>query len=753
MKKLRLSARRTVWLLLCALAAANVLALLTQATGFWLFAGGLFACLVFLPGVATLRCLRLEPSAMYVSVLYCFGLSILALMLSSLFANQVLPLLGMQEPLRWQGVLLSWDILTGAVILLGAYTNKRDFVLRHLRVTAMAGMVWLLMGLSSLLPMLAIMGALRLNNGGDALFAMVAIAYAAGLIIAACVLHRRIPDGASALLIFITGLSLLFMVSLRGWDIVGHDIQREFRVYSLTLLNSRWDIGSYRDPYNACLSITLLPAAFSSLLGISGIVVFKVILQIIFAVCPAVVFALLRRYAYKLASLIGSLLFICYPTFITDSAMLTRQGVAYLFFALAILVLAGRSHQKRCKLLFMVCALGAILSHYSTAYMFVGLFGLTVVFKVCVRWGQGHPPWRRGHTSTVVSPLFAVLLLLLTFGWYARITETSGGVMRTMADSVASIPRFFSDDNKSSDTSVALVFAAQKTPLDLYEDYLTHSFAAGSAAAAYLPGLTSDALPLTQLGKKVHSWGIDPAIVSALRQNFAKLLQVMAVGGVVYVTAVCWWKRRYLLGADFIYLNFAGLVLLALMVLLPVLSINYGILRAFQQALIFLVLPITLLLVAAGRKMTERLRTVAATTGITALFLLFTGFIAQLLGGSSPSLSLNNQGLYYGLYYTSEADGRAFAWLKAHQPARSDVRAANFNRAFMHDPKYPFSRPGILPTQLGERSVVYLDSAQVTQERLFVYFDSSPLIMTFPADYYRQTKSRVYSTSSTEIYQ
>jgi hypothetical protein len=80
------------------------------------------------------------------------------------------------------------------------------------------------------------------------------------------------------------------------------------------------------------------------------------------------------------------------------------------------------------------------------------------------------------------------------------------------------------------------------------------------------------------------------------------------------------------------------------------------------------------------------------------------------------------------------------------------VRAANFNRALMDDPGYPFSNAGILPSQIGAGSFVYLDPAQVRSQKLYTYYQSSPIIMTFPLDYYAQSKNEIYSTEATRVY-
>lgn len=719
----------------------------------------LFLCLAFLPGVALLRWLRIIPKTVSLGVLYCFGLGILVLMISGFLVNQILPLFGVGRPLEFWWALGAWSNMTAIIITLGIMRNKRFVRFKKWPASSFSRYTWIAVVLSLLLLCVSVAGAFRLNNGGDGLFAMIALGIAVGLIIYAFVLRRRLPEGALVWFIFSLSLAILLMTSLRGWDILGHDIEREFRVYTLAHMHGLWNIELDRDPYNACLSITILPEMFSQLLGVSGLVIFKVVLQIIFAACPAVLYVLLRHYMPKLAALTGCLLFICYPTFINDSAMLTRQGVAYLFFALALLVLVNKTQDAKYKVLFVLCSIGAILSHYSTAYMFVALFAVAVLCKLLITW------WRsarkkllpRTVRKSVLSPFFAVLLFAVTFTWYTQVTETSSGLFVTIQKSLSNIPEVFSSDNKSSDTSTALLFASNKTQADVYQSYLTNTQPRSEADATknlqYIPTLIDDSLPLTPLGEKAQAIGIDPSIITTLRQNFAKVLQVLAVLGVLYAAYKLLRKKRSdTFGTDFTCLGLAGIVLLALLVVLPVLSINYGVLRAFQQALIFLLLPMMLLLVEIGRRVSLRAITAVSTTGIVLLFLLFTGMFAQLLGGVSPSLSMNNQGLYYGLYAAPEADARSYAWMKAHIARNQDVRVANFNRSLMHDPKYPFTRSGILPSQIEPNTYVYLDQAQVETQKVYAYYESSPLIMTFPLNYYEQSKNLIYSTTSTRVY-
>ena len=757
MKKFwKLSAQNTAIILVGWLGLTNIIAGLVHITEWWPFMVLLFICLCFLPGIALLRALHIGFKNVSTGVLYCFGLSILILMISGLMANQILPLFGVDRPLEALGALSSWNALTAVVIVAAIYRNHHSMRFSRWHFSNWSKPAWLLLMLSILAPCLAVFGAFRLNNTGDAVLASITLCYVSALVIYAFLLRRRLPDGLLAWLVFIIGLTILLMTSMRGWDIMGHDIEREFRVYSLTHMHGLWDIGLYRDPYNACLSITILPEMFSQLLNISGLVVFKVILQIIFAACPAVIYVLLREYAPKLGALTGCLLFISYPTFINDSAMLTRQGVAYLFFALALLVITQKTHSK---IIFLLCGLGVVLSHYSTSYMFVALFGVAVVCKIGFSWWCAHrgKPLPRSIRKTVLSPLVGIVLFIMTFTWYTQITETSSGLMTTLRNSLASIPKVLSNDNKSADTAASLVFAGGKSQVELYESYLAnsqqnHMREIAMGASQRMPELTGDDLPLTPLGEKVRSIGINPSLISSLRQNFAKVLQLLALAGVAYAVFKLFRRKFGQTEPDFTFLGVAGVVLLGLLVVLPVLSINYGVLRAFQQALIFLLVPMIMLLAVASKRMRTWARTTIATSGVVLLLLLFTGIFTQLLGGTSPSVSLNNKGLYYGLYYPSEADARSFTWLSEHVSKKSDVRAANFNRAHVHNPNYPFSRSGILPSQTGDTTYVYLDPAQVLAGKIYTYYESSPLIMTFPLDYYEAVKNQIYSTPETRIY-
>src|SRR6202044_571209 len=92
-------------------------------------------------------------------------------------------------------------------------------------------------------------------------------------------------------------------------------------------------------------------------------------------------------------------------------------------------------------------------------------------------------------------------------------------------------------------------------------------------------------LPTTDLGRLVDDTGLKVSVINSLaRAGAAKLLQLFVSVGLV--TVIFFRRRRSGSSAELTALGCAALAIVALQVVLPVISVNYGVLRAFLQALI-----------------------------------------------------------------------------------------------------------------------------------------------------------------------
>jgi len=94
-------------------------------------------------------------------------------------------------------------------------------------------------------------------------------------------------------------------------------------------------------------------------------------------------------------------------------------------------------------------------------------------------------------------------------------------------------------------------------------------------------------LPLTPLGRLLSSLGLNlPSINYGVRQASARVLQVLILVGLLAVLLAR--RKRIHPLPEFYYLGVASLSVVVLQVLLPPLSLNYGLLRSFEQALVIL---------------------------------------------------------------------------------------------------------------------------------------------------------------------
>src|SRR5687768_12320873 len=208
-KSWKVSARGLAISLICWLLASSLIAILAHNVEWWWLKPPLFLSLVFLPGVALLRLLRITPKTISMSVLYSFGLGILVVMISGLLVNEALPLFGVVRPLEFWWALGAWGNVTAIIIALGILRNKSSLEFKKWPRRSFSKSMWISVLGSFLLLAVAVAGAFRLNNGGDGLFAMIALGIAAGLIIYIFVLRRRLPEGALAWLIFSIALAIL----------------------------------------------------------------------------------------------------------------------------------------------------------------------------------------------------------------------------------------------------------------------------------------------------------------------------------------------------------------------------------------------------------------------------------------------------------------------------------------------------------------------------------------------------------------
>jgi len=700
---------------------------------------------------------------------YSVAVVILLLLLGGLFANTFLPLVGLGRPLDTVPVVVMADVLD-----VGLYLLRRRFpapVRWRVQIASAGRRETRLIVASALCVPLVVLGANRLNNGaGDQL----TLAGLACMLLTFALLlrwQRWVREGAISIVIYLISLSALLMTSLRGWSVTGHDIQGEYQVFQLTSAHGRWDISSLpHSTYNACLSITILPTEISRVLHVYDPDIFKLCFQLLFALCPVLVYAISRRHWSKLISIVAVIYFVGFPTFFTDMPYENRQEIGFLFVSAGILAITNywwTTRQRRAGL--VVAALGIELSHYSTMYIFLGIL---IVGWAATRLAA-RLPWSRrrggpasdraprgvvGYTVNIGS-VMAVAAILLAWGGLA--TRTAGTALSAIEST------FSSSGGRSADVLYGVLHGSVPPPQVLLKQYRQQTlkqnaasgsfFVPASVAAQYpTPYVTLPSLPLTKVGRLLNDHGIPVSTVNTVvRQGAAKDEQLFIVVGFVAILATAGFRRK--LGAEFIALSIGSIVMLGLITLLPELSVEYGVLRAFQEALIM----ISPMLVVGSLTVFSPLGEVWKVRAATVLCLFFffstTGLMPQLLGGYPPQLNLNNSGQYYNSYYVHPQELAAVSWL-ANKPGvlpEGIEASAPSARFYFTAPSDVTGKQFVIPafpSLIERKSWLLLDYATVKTRYATVDLDSDLVNYLFPIALVENSKDLVYNNGGAEVY-
>ena len=786
------------WWFLWAMLAVNGWA----AGGLLWFVGA--PLLFLLPGALTLGLVRVQIKETTAFLVLSFLVSLLELILLGLLLNTTLPLFGVARPLDTVPVVWGVTVLV-LTLFFAMWPRVGTYRIELALPRGRGGQVGLL---HAVVPMLLVgagaLGALLLNVSNEnwltLLFLIASAVYAGVVYKTADVLPRWVVP----YVLFMLGLGLLLMTSLRGWFISGHDIQREFYVFQLARDAGLWSMQAYRDAYNACLSITILPTMLANTLHIADAYIYKVFYQVLFAASGVLAFLISRRFLSVRLSLLSGLLLIAFPTFFQDMPYLVRQEIAFLFYGGLIYVLFARDLGARVRQALVVAfGVGVVLSHYSTTYTVLFTLVLAAVlmptlFRVfrALR-ARGVVPdsalmrdlAARGR-ARAVRMVPVVLIATTALLWTSVITDTDGHLTSVMQETWSAIVGGTDGAERSVDVLFLFSFGRPQVEhsLDEYiEEFVNplraahpERYYATSTYAGY-PQVTLGKieLPTTPLGSVGREQGLMlKDVVTYLGRLLAKIMQGAIVLGLFYVVFSRGWPRR--LDAEYFVLAGLTVFFVLLCMVVPVLSIEYGVFRALQQSLFILApfLVLGLLLVGQGFAWLAtrwlqllrvagdvRARQEGYTYGVagvlTLLFLLYTsGVMTHLVGGNLPPAHLYNVGDDYRHYIVEPGEYEAIQWIKEVQNRTYEetgyyatVQTDRFMHkklsAYMSEGISYHSYPGVV-----ERDAYVVVSPQMrfSQSAGMVYHEGVNIKYAYPLSFLDEVKNVVFDNGVVVIY-
>lgn len=372
-----------------------------------------FVYFTFVPGLLILHILKLERLEFLKKFVLSIGLSLVFLMFGGLFVNSLYPYIS--RPLSLIPLLVFFNIAIILLTLVAYYKSRDTFDVKEVFNfnLDLKGKLVSPMLLPILFPFLAVFGTYLMNTEGNNIVLLIMLILIPAYVIAVVLLENKIPRATYPIAILMIAMSLLFMHSLTSKFITGSDIHLEFYVFQLTKYNYHWDMSVFNHAYNACLSITILPTVYLRLVSIKDMYIYKLLMQILFSTISLVLLEVFSRYLKDRFAFVSAMFFISQSTFIFELPEHIRQEIAFLFFALFVLILFDQEigNIKR-NVLASIFILGIVTSHYTTAY--VTLFLLVVTYAITFLFR---------YYDHVLSPIMVGLLAISSVLWYGQLTQ------------------------------------------------------------------------------------------------------------------------------------------------------------------------------------------------------------------------------------------------------------------------------------------------------------------------------------------
>lgn len=399
--------------------------------------GGFFL-LTLLPGLLLIQILKLDNVEKIGKLLLSIGLSIFFVMILGVLINFIIISLGYTNPLSLINLLLGFDLSIIFLVLICYKLNKNKIFTFNKFDIKRSEKIFLTVAV--LITILSLLGTYIMqltNNNVYLIFLLLSIP----IYVAFATIYGKSVKRIYPIIIILIASSLQIIFMLRFPHIAGRDVHVEYFYFQTTLNTLQWNINLLsNNPLDACLSISILPAVYQLFTKMPNQeYLFKGLYVFIFSFAPLIIYKISKKYINQIYAFLASFLFMSQLIFMKTAAS-PRTNLAVFFVALLVMVLfddkIGSLQKKILALIFLV---SVIISHYSTAYIFLILITLswiiTKIFSTKFKFSRN------------ISIIFIVLFFALTFLWYGQVTDvafTKG--INFIGNTFFSLNNFFFDE-------------------------------------------------------------------------------------------------------------------------------------------------------------------------------------------------------------------------------------------------------------------------------------------------------------------
>jgi len=718
-----------------------------------------FIFLTTIPGLLIMLMFKIRKIGFLEYLIYTIGLSIAFLMFGGLAVNWILPWLHITDkPLSLIPLLISFDIFLSLFGLI-AYKRNKDISLKIiLPEPNRLNKIFFITPV--IFPLLSILGAITLNNGGPNYLTIIMLGgillYILGVILFRKILDQNIYPWA----IFMISLSLLLMYSLRSWHVIGWDINIEYKMFRLTESNYLWSLTNSNNDYNTCLSITILPTILHNFLNINSEYVFKLLYPLLFTEVPLTIYLLSKLYTTNIVAFLASFFFIIQPAFYGLMSAVARQEVAFIYFSLMLFTLFTNNIRFGTKnILVLLFGASIIVSHYSTWYIALTLIIFTYIVRKISNINLNINKYKiiRSNPNYKLRLNIILILIIFTFIWNTQLTNSFNSLTGTIYYTLMNMKKTFTEEMKN--VSLKSVFFSSDSSytndqLNLFiENYIPWYLEANNIK----PILNNEKYTLT----------IKPWTSFSTRNIFATqfvkyiylfkkfIIMLSLLFGFIYLVYI-YKKDKTKIDIEYIYLSSIGVFLILLILVLPYLSIAYTFERLLQQNLIFL----SLIIVFGIQLLFKYLRKIKYII-ISIIFIIYfihgSGVLVPILGGTN-SLFLLNHGTEYDCHYTHNIEIQAIVWLDKYSDSKNDLYADKLAELKIEAYSKNNYRiiPYIIPNVINRSGYIYARYTNIMEETASIderqYFMKGVALTNYPFDFINNNKSLIYNNGGAKIY-
>lgn len=548
----------------------------------------------------------------------------------------------------------------------------------------------------------------------------------------------------------------------------------EYYIFQLIKEKQYWNVQLFSHAYNACISVSILPTILSTFIKINNQYIFKLIIPIVFSLTPLAIFLFLKKFTHEILAFIAVFFFISQPTFINWASIPIRQEMAYLFFALTLLVLFNEKFSYTLiNSLFIIFGFSMVVSHYTTTYLAILLFVFYYLINLILRKTKDKKPFliiykklnlkekldKSANKINYLNGIAIAILIIFTFLWSLILPNSGNNLIDFTSQTIKNMNKIFVEDVSemgSINKQWNIFYYRQVDSTLLLQNYIK------DAALKYQDKSNLSLYPRTTYENYQpivkYAQGELPEAATAPKlfifiNLIRKLIDLFTIIGVLWLLFSKYKKRTD--NPEYLVMTLFGLLLLGVLIILPLTSIFYTTIRIYQQMLVILSLPTVLgaLLIFKFFKKNYRLPL------ILMIFILYYAFYSGLIPynivGTGASLQLHNFGGMYEELYVHETEVKSSEWLFNNRAGSELIYAddrASYKLWFTNKIDTQRIIKDVFPQVIDKRAYVYCSYTNVMEKRGFVFIEGQEIGYNFPTEFLNQNKNKIYNNGSTEIF-